>query len=101
MEEVETRVGGAAHVLDYARPCEIDFDWLPSKGQSGWTMLVTKTGTRTDFHNTSKKIHKLATYAAESFQYLGTSPPDLLTWVSLYEKGKTSVDSNEAKNNGV
>ena len=64
-------VGGAAHVLDYAGPCEIEFDWLPSKGQSGWTMLVTKTGTRTDFHNTSKKIQKLATYAAESFQYLG------------------------------
>ena len=51
-------VGGAAHVLNYAGPCEIEFDWLPSKGQSGWTMLVTKTSTRTDFHNTSKKIHK-------------------------------------------
>jgi len=41
-----TGVGGAAR----SGLCEIDFDWLPSKGQSGWTMLVIKTGTRTDLH---------------------------------------------------
>ena len=32
-ETGESSLGGAAHVLDYAGPCEIDFDRLPSKGQ--------------------------------------------------------------------
>jgi len=62
-----TGVGGAAR----SGLCEIDFDWLPSKGQSGWTMLVTKTGTRTDLHNTAEKIHKLASYQLKASSIWG------------------------------
>jgi len=33
LKHLGSSLGGAAHVLDYVGPCEIDFDRLPSKGQ--------------------------------------------------------------------
>ena len=69
-------------------------------------MLVTKTSTRTDFHNTSKRIQKLASYQLKAPSIWGhrhqiSWSGALPLWISRYEKGKTSVDSNEARNDGV
>ena len=68
--------------------------WLATKQRSvRMDNACKKTGTRTDFHNTSKKIHKLATYQLRASSIWGhrhqnSWPGALPLWVSRYEKGK-------------